>query len=135
MPTFRVNTPVLKTPYVADERWDGSTWVSYPVKRGKGNYFVNAESSGLNYLRAQRVTPVREQESFLQTWLYFGLICQFIGANAVDGGPPTSQSPEVIDRVYDLIVVQDDSGLFVRLDEDGLNSLRDIGLSLLSREP
>ncbi|TVY56490.1 hypothetical protein LCER1_G003061 [Lachnellula cervina] len=126
LPTFRVNTPVLKTPYVADERWDGSTWVSYPVKK---------ESAGLNYLRAQRVTPVREQESFLQTWLYFGLICQFIGANAVDGGPPTSQSPEVIDRVYDLIVVQDDSGLFVRLDEDGLNSLRDIGLSLLSREP
>ncbi|TVY20878.1 hypothetical protein LARI1_G001539 [Lachnellula arida] len=140
LPTFRGNgnTPFPRTRYVANERWDGSTWVSYPVKKGKSNYLINAESFDLmDYYRAERgnPTPVREQESFLQTWLYFGLICQFIGANAVDGGPPTSQSKGIIDRVYDLIALQDDSGPFVRLDEDGLNSLRDIGLSLLSKEP
>jgi hypothetical protein len=47
----------------------------------------------MEYYRTERVnpTPLREQESFFQTWLYFGLIFESVGINANDGGnQPTS---------------------------------------------
>jgi hypothetical protein len=46
---------------------------------------------------------------------------------------PSLSSKDIIDQVYKSIVLEEDDGQrFIKLDEDGLNTLRDIGLSQLS---
>lgn len=130
------STPVSKTPYVADEQWTGGKWISYPAEKGK-SYFPDGGSTDLtSYFRAERLnpTPTREQESFLQTWLYFGLICQFIGINFGTGNARTANTKTTIDKVYSLILKAEDGQNFVKLDEDGLRILRDIGLSQLPED-
>lgn len=132
LPAHRANRPTPKVPYVANERWDGSSWLAYP--KAKGRSYDGESFDLMEYYRTERLhpTPLREQESFFQTWLYFGLIFESVGINAA--GSPTPDSKPIIDRVYKLIVFEDEGQKFVNLDEHNLNTLRDIGLSQLSAD-
>jgi len=138
LPVHRSNVTTPRVPYVADELWDGSCWTSYPAKKGRSYWFEQGtfKFDLMEYYRIERVnpTPLREQESFFQTWLYFGLIFESVGINATDGGPSSSNARDVINRVYQLIVAENEGDKFVKLDEDGLNTLRDVGLSQLPTE-
>jgi hypothetical protein len=79
----------------------------------------------MNYQRAERVnpTPLRDKEAFIQTWLYFGFICEFLCANSKDNS--TEATPEgcqdVIDQVYDMMLVPNGDKFNIELDDEGLN--------------
>ena len=132
LPTNRGNPPIPipKTPYVCHQRYDGSPFLSYPKRVGKAEA-GSAFSDLMNYQRAERIhpTPLHHQESFIQTWLYFGFICEFLCANAKGDDincvkPEDSQ--EIIDLIYKLIVIEDGGKSFISLDDEKLNKLLSI---------
>ena len=116
--------PVPKTPYLGQERYDGLPFLSYPVRKGKAG--AGASFDLMEYLRheAFHPTPTREQESFLQTWLYFGLIAEFLGANLQGAHNGSSvngpDSKEIINSLYSRLVINDGDHSYVVLDRDGL---------------
>jgi hypothetical protein len=90
-----------------------------------------AFSNLMNYQRSERVnpTPLGDKEPFVQTWLYFGFISEFLCANAKDDATGSSNlegSQEIIDQIYDMIVVQDGDKSYVSLDDEKLNKLLSI---------
>jgi hypothetical protein len=122
--------PVPETPYVCHQRYDGGPFLSYPMRVGKaeaGAAFFDL----MDYQRAERVnpTPLRDKESFIQTWLYFGFISEFLCANSKDASPDSSAqegSQETIDKVYDMLLVPDGEAFKIELDEGGLNTFLEI---------
>ncbi|KAG0651411.1 hypothetical protein D0Z07_1659 [Hyphodiscus hymeniophilus] len=132
--------PIQRTPYVCQQRYDGSPFLSYPRRVGKAEAGA-ALSDLMNYRRSERVnpTPIREQESFVQTWLYFGFIAEFLCANSKEGTPNSLKpegSQEIIDQLYGMLVVQEGETSYVSLDDNKLNELLAIARSRLpeSRE-
>ena len=122
--------PVPKTLYVCHQRYDGGPFLSYPMRVGKAEAGT-AFSDLANYHRSERVnpTPLRDKESFVQTWLYFGFISEFLYANAKDettGSPELEGSQEIIDQIYGMIVVQDGDNSYVSLNDEKLNRLLSI---------
>jgi hypothetical protein len=115
--------PISKTPYVCHERYDGLPFLSYPVRKGKVN--ADAWSNPTEYHHYKRVNPTstRDQESFIQTWLYFGLIAELLSANSQDFQDFPTQavetsveriSPEeLINAIYDTLVVHDSNKSYI----------------------
>ena len=122
--------PVPKTRYVCHQRYDGGPFLSYPVRVGKAE--AGAASFDLmDYQRVERVnpTPLREKESFVQTWLYFGFICEFLCANTKgdsSGSSTPEGSQEIIDQIYNMMVVPDGDNFNIELHDVGLNKLLDL---------
>lgn len=77
------NDPVFVESDVVDlvcwEDYDGGPFLTYPLRKGRA-YMVPAVGH-LPYLDHERLhpTPVSELESFLQTWLFFGLLHEILG--------------------------------------------------------
>lgn len=68
-------------------RWDGKDWLTYPLRSGYANNFHLLQLSEnanhdlvLRFLRDVLLKKCEgeELESFLQTWLFFGLIAEFL---------------------------------------------------------
>jgi hypothetical protein len=71
--------PVPRVRYRETEYYDGGPFLTYPLRKNKPWMLPNDEL-GENNLGAHEVllpTPHEELETFLQTWLYFGLIFEF----------------------------------------------------------
>ena len=132
LPFHRGNPPIPipKTPYISKERYDGGLWTSYPSRRGwqlsawDGKYFDLQE-----YHRSERVnpTPLAELEPFIQTWLYFGLLSEFLCVNlsGFKEGTPSVNEKElraIVDLIYDATLIQDGNRKYVNLSSDNLNS-------------
>lgn len=124
LPVHRGDPPISvpRTPYIAKERYDGGPWLSYPARKGKlTNMLKNGSLDIIEYARSERVnpTPLQETESFFQTWLYFGLIAEFTGANSANEHGADGSSNEVLDRLYSIILDKDER--FARLDKECLD--------------
>src|SRR5437016_2186374 len=113
--------------YVCHDRYDGLPFLSYPVRKGKVNPDAWTEPNEYHQFKRVHPTSTREQESFLQTWPYFGLIAELLGANAQDFQDSSTQAAnisverinpeEIMNLIYDALVVQDGDKHYVILDE------------------
>ena len=137
LPTHRGDPPIPipQTPYVCQQQYDGGPFLSYPIRIGKpeaGAAFFDL----INYQRTERVnpTPLGDQESFIQTWLFFGFIAEFLCANSKDDADQSIRpegSQEVIDQIYDMVVDKNGDKSYVFLDEETLNKCLSIVVSRL----
>ncbi|MCJ1464129.1 hypothetical protein MMC07_002742 [Pseudocyphellaria aurata] len=77
------NDPVFVEADVVDlvcwEDYDGGPFLTYPLRKGRA-YMIPAPGH-VSYLDHERLypTPVSELESFLQNWLFFGLLHEILG--------------------------------------------------------
>jgi hypothetical protein len=147
LPHYRGNhpTPVPKTPYLCKERYDCGPFLSYPARVGRphaGTVYVDRQ----RYARIERInpTPILDQDSFIQTWLFFGLITEFIGANSEDAQDQSSSptkdnksqsSKEIISQLYETLVVQEGGRSYVSLNADGLQSFLTMARPRFPQEP
>ncbi|KAK4947468.1 hypothetical protein LTR10_013836 [Elasticomyces elasticus] len=72
--------PVIKSfpiPFLCDETYDGCDFKSFPERK---QWTVERRSAFMSFSHhGQSVTDHGEIGGFLQTWLYFGLLCEFTG--------------------------------------------------------
>jgi hypothetical protein len=83
-----------KVPYRGTQRWDGGEFATYPSRMGKAKFTklrLRGQTGLLDstepYIDTRANAPhhsalVGELEDFLQTWLYFGLLAEFLGLNS-----------------------------------------------------
>ena len=144
LPAFRGDPPipVPRTPYLARERYDGGPWLSYPNR--KERHITGWDGTSLDQMAYNRSLwvnprPTAEEESFLQTWLYFGLICEFTCANTSnsegESSPLDASSKETIDRLYKAVLVEEGDRTYVRLDTDCLDLFLEVGRSRMPTDP
>ncbi|KUJ23592.1 uncharacterized protein LY89DRAFT_680318 [Mollisia scopiformis] len=127
---------VPTTPYVCTERYDGGSWLSYPARNGMAERFKEGRFDILVYERYEKNNPmpIKEKESFFQTWLYFGLIAELLGANSKDKTrDPTAK--ELIKTIYKKTVVEDGDKISVKLDTAILDEFLDLGRARMSPDP
>ena len=63
----------ISIPFVARESYDGGEFESYPQRKG----WTDAEVAGSDGC----TKPKDERASFIQTWLFFGLLSTIFGSN------------------------------------------------------
>jgi hypothetical protein len=110
LPLHRGNPPipVPRIPHISKERYDGGPWISYPSRNGKPLSAWDGKTFDLlEYHRSQRVnpTPLEELEPFIQTWLYFGLLAEFLCVNVSQLGIASSlvdeqEFKEIVNHIY-----------------------------------
>jgi len=112
-------SPVSQVPYKARQKYDGRAFMNYPQRLGKRRLVTKmGKIDNLVLIQESiRGSSAEEQESFFQTWLFFGLIFEFLNprtpqedeAESQGARPITSpQAAEFLSRIYaDLVVVQD----------------------------
>jgi hypothetical protein len=87
LPHYRVDppAPIPKTPHVCQERYDGGPFLSYPARVGKA-HFGTAYLDRMTFNLTERAypAPTADLEAFIQNWLFFGLIAEFLGATSED---------------------------------------------------
>jgi hypothetical protein len=81
----------------------------------------------MEYNRSERInpTPVKELESFLQTWLYFGLLFEIVvgfNASITDGDASVATASDFLNALYDEMVYEEDERKFVRLSLETFDS-------------
>ena len=100
-------------PYVCKKSYDNGPFLTYPVRENRPEIVPDAAIAGKPSLREyERLhpTPNEEFEAFCQTWLFFGMINEFLGKictsadflrPGVDGTSSiisTSQLPALVER-------------------------------------
>jgi hypothetical protein len=80
-------TLLKKVPLVGHIRYDGGDWLSYPQRRESrwpklDGYDTLPHDILHTYKEIGEITW-NEQEPFLQTWHFFGLLSEFFGGNIV----------------------------------------------------
>lgn len=115
-PTF--TTP--ETPYLSSEEWDLGPFEKYLDRKYQHLGLRDAPQlptdSALMKLTLQRVfdsIPAAKLQSFLQTWLYFGLIAEFLGLNETTDGQryvPLEQAREEIAALHRDMLQETESG-------------------------
>jgi hypothetical protein len=79
-----------EVPYVSTERYDGGSFLGYPARHGRPEMVTPSYPPGTDFNMREKAnpTPIRELEAFYQTWLYFGLLCEFAEVNSDSPGAP-----------------------------------------------
>ena len=100
-------------PYVCKKSYDNGPFLTYPVRENRPEIVPDAATAGQAFLwEYERLhpTPNEEFEAFCQTWLFFGMIYEFLGdictpadflRAGVDGTSSiisTSQLPALVER-------------------------------------
>lgn len=144
LPNYRgaIPTSIPKVPYVCSTRYDETPFLSYPAKVGRpeaGDAWF--DQTKYKILETFSPSSVPELESFIQTWLFFGLIAEIMGAtrdeltlesssksdSTLEDNFPTLSSREVLDRIYDLVLVKRENGdCEIVLNAEGLQTILDI---------
>lgn len=128
-PLYHGESRTARTPYQYIERYDRSSWKSYLCHKGrpeleltKANKF---DPSKIIRSLKVKLIPVKEQQAFLQTWLYFSPIAEFLGANSEDSADSSlvEGQAETLKFIYDTILVQECGSTFVVLKKDLLQTL------------
>ncbi|AEO64793.1 uncharacterized protein THITE_2086288 [Thermothielavioides terrestris NRRL 8126] len=130
--------PVRKAPYVCTEHWDGGKYLDYAARKGRmstvspslrGFVTAGATQTDAEYLEPIHPTPQAQQQSFFQTWFFFGLLAEFLGLNEADDGTrqiDEELAKEEIESLYqDFVVVDEDGRRFIsggKLLEPGMGS-------------
>lgn len=82
-------SPADKTLYLCRERWDGGVFREYASRKGKTDWFPTAASLlGVQPTSAKSIIiPENDPDipRFLQTWVYFGLVAEFLSLNETPG--------------------------------------------------
>ena len=72
-------------PFVCKEPYDGGSFLEYPIRKNKPHILpsVAKRPDSLPFWQHEKLypTPRDELEGFFQTWLFFGLIYEFLGAS------------------------------------------------------
>lgn len=72
-----------EVPYVCVEKYDGGPFLTYPLRKGRP-WMVPELADGYQFPYAVyenwHPTPVKELESFCQTWLFFGILNEVLGS-------------------------------------------------------
>jgi hypothetical protein len=126
--------PVPRNSFLSRKRYDGGPWLSYSARKGRAAHALDgAPFDSLSHQRAERInpTPVDEQDFFFQAWLYFGLIAEFTGVNAVDEAFFDPDKRQGIDHIYNTILVSDGDQSYVKLDQKTLGTLLILGRAKL----
>jgi hypothetical protein len=108
-------SPTAKVPYVCRSRYDGLAFLTYPARIGRPEMVLSTFPPGTSFGMREKAqpTPVAELESLYQTWLYFGLIFEFL--NVIEdspGMPPRTEGnkEEEMDAVYQFFIVENEEG-------------------------
>ena len=108
-------SPTPKVPYVCSEKYDGLAFFTFPARKGRPEMVSPTFPPGAEFSMHEKAhpTPVKELESLYQTWLYFGLICEFLNINEDSPGVPhrvDDNKEEEVDSVYQLFIVSGEEG-------------------------
>ena len=82
LPKDPLPTTLDKVPYICVEKYDGGPFLTYPHRKNKP--WVVPDVNDPLYIpyaayEQMRPTPKKEQESFMQAWLFFGLLNEVLG--------------------------------------------------------
>lgn len=113
--------PLTRVPYVCRERYDGLDWVSFPARVG---IQVPASTPWSSLNPDQRYNLIQghlsiDRTDFIQTYLFFGIISEFLGGNSTQPDPLSiahtadAASSKSLRLLYDNTVLEDAEGLFV----------------------
>ncbi|OAA70034.1 HET domain protein [Akanthomyces lecanii RCEF 1005] len=80
-----------ETPYICQVESQGQVFRTYPSQQGKADWFPTAHAElGVPPPSSHRgqINPMEDASapSFLQTWLYFGILSEFLGLNQTNPG-------------------------------------------------
>jgi hypothetical protein len=108
-------SPTAKVPYVCSEKYDGLAFLTFPARKGRPEMVSPTFPPGAEFGMYEKAhpTPVKELESLYQTWLYFGLLCEFLNINEDSPGvPPRTEGnkEDELDAVYQFFVVSTEEG-------------------------
>jgi hypothetical protein len=96
---------ITRVPYISSERYDGGPFLTYPQRKGKEcNVYGQLEISPQG---SQGTVPTNELGSFVQTWLYFGLLFEFIE------GIEQLANDNVLEWIYDNFLAKDEDGTYL----------------------
>lgn len=73
---FLGDRPPIKIPYVCTDEYDNQNFFSYPQRKGWDKELAVFDSEFQN-------KTFQEVQSLLQTWLYFGMLCEVLGVSGV----------------------------------------------------
>lgn len=142
LPVHRGHPPIAipRTKYFPHQRYDGGSWASYPSRIGKPITAWDGKTLDLQeYHRMMRVNPtsLEDLQPFIQTWLYFGLLAEFLSVNLSGLGinSPVAGGQAIVTAIYEATLVQDGDKTNVRMDDDTLNSFLQSTRSRLPKDP
>lgn len=84
LPEDPIPTTLDKVPYLCVEKYDGGPFLTYPYRMRKPWVLPDMNDPlYLPYASFERLTPTpkNEQESFMQAWLFFGLLNEVLGGS------------------------------------------------------
>lgn len=109
--------PLTKVPHIDQVKYDGGGWFSYPQRRDKKWPKLDPDDILPLYQYMSSLPNSRDIEPFLQTWLFFGLLSEFFGGNALEnsdwGLAATAEGSDkvalnqVVRRIYDSYTYED----------------------------
>jgi hypothetical protein len=106
---------IAKVPYVCSEKYDGLAFLTFPARKGRPEMVSPTFPPGAEFGMHEKAhpTPVKELESLYQTWLYFGLLCEFLNINEDSPGVPPRvdvNKVEELDAVYQFFIASSKDG-------------------------
>lgn len=99
--------PAERTLYVCRERYDGGPFLTYAHRKGKTRSLppqLRDESVADPYLEVLHPSPQEEQQRFYQTWLFFGLLAEFLSLNKQNDGTNLIESSIAKKELSELYV-------------------------------
>jgi hypothetical protein len=125
-----------RVPYICDKRYDGLPFLTYPERINKISALPISSAGllqGVSYTKVTRDPPAAEQEQLYQTWLFFGLLAEFMGLNSAreDQQPPSNQlstrNEETLDKLYHDYIFEEEGKQYLStakiLQGDGILSI------------
>ena len=108
---------IPRTPYVCKERYDSGPFLSYAVRQGR-------VPQGSPWRQNLAFSSDDDRDSFIQTWLFFGLLGEFCNCNSSEldqGVDGRSAAKKALDIIYRRLVHQNGDEKYVVVDFDTLN--------------
>jgi hypothetical protein len=80
-------SPTDKVPYICDNRYDFMEFMTYPQRVGRTGIMPPPQELGNfpgDFFNTKYPGTLDEQERLFQSWLFFGLLSEFIGGNVYE---------------------------------------------------
>ena len=103
--------PMTRVPYIGKARYDGGPFLSYPARLlGKSSIAsLPDDDPDFEWRGLDDVLAEEDQLPFLQTWLLFGLVCEFLQSFDIAG----TAAENTVNLVYSISVEEHADGKFV----------------------
>lgn len=83
LPRDVASTGPGSVPYVSSIEYDGMDFLTYPMRQGQASFLDAVRDSKIRNSKGMILMPLAELESFIQTWLFFGLLKEVLGDMSV----------------------------------------------------